>query len=959
MILCTGFYHRDNMGDDIFYIMFKNIFDDMKLPYKMISLDDIKTIDSNIEIIVLGGGEILNKYFLSKIQKMTENFTGKIIAYSCELPQGDIIKEVNLIDYFVVRNYNDYQRLLKHFNQQEINPYIEYVPDIVCSYPTKRQLIHTKGKKATVCLARSIFSSNNFYNFYLKKVCLFLKYISQLGWTIDLIPFNTSSNNSESDLLLNEDLVKIANSLGFKLNNINLINQKSIENKLNSVINQFKSSDIIICSRYHAHVLAVVCGKPIFSIPHTKKAKEQIKSFGLDQWVLEPTLDSANRPINFNVPKAIELFNNMITNYNNIYKSVMKLKFSSLDEHKIKLGKLLSLEKRIVPPFYTSDTKCNKIINDIKSSIKETFDLDNFDCDQSQYNDEYRNRITRFILYKLCKDPGAPYFYGLASKILKPNFNLIEDLKWIYNDYYSKNPINLQFISTINNENDKLKILNLKYIEPHLLSNIHRSGWAQVVHNTGVLHNSDGIIFDMFCDKTFHWGETTYLDLQLIPYNKPWIGIIHHTPNELYTDYNTTNMIKKDSWIKSLDNCIGLYTMSDWLSHWFKCQIPDLFVETLIHPTEIPNIKFSFKKFMENSNKKVIQIGGWLRNPYSIYRINVPEYITKCHLIGKDMDNYMKPNVSFENLLENTNTNTNTNKVSISISQDQNSNKYVHFMLEYIKSLDNQDYNSLIDTLKKNQMSVQLISRLENNEYDMLLSNNIVFIDLIEASACNTLIECIVRNTPILVRPQPSIIERLGLNYPMYWNKYSDIEKLLTIDNIKKTHEYLEKLDKTCYTFNNWIDSIINSEIFNKAYSFINPNQNMSIELLNTFNLEKEKLIEDKLKKIDSKSSIIITNDQVLLEKTPNTFIEEINMNILNKIENKNNQCIAYTDIVNSINDTNIVNSIDDINIKSINEVIELIDINKPTKTNNSIKKKSIGKKVYSFLSSCCKENNK
>ena len=32
MILCTGFYHRDNMGDDIFYIMFKNIFDDMKLP---------------------------------------------------------------------------------------------------------------------------------------------------------------------------------------------------------------------------------------------------------------------------------------------------------------------------------------------------------------------------------------------------------------------------------------------------------------------------------------------------------------------------------------------------------------------------------------------------------------------------------------------------------------------------------------------------------------------------------------------------------------------------------------------------------------------------------------------------------------------------------------------------------------------------------------------------------------
>ena len=101
MILCTGFYFRDNLGDDLFYCMFKNIFDDMKIDYQISSLDDIKSLDSNVDLIILGGGEILNSYFLSKIQKLTKNFNGKIIAYSCELPQGQIIKEINLIDYFL------------------------------------------------------------------------------------------------------------------------------------------------------------------------------------------------------------------------------------------------------------------------------------------------------------------------------------------------------------------------------------------------------------------------------------------------------------------------------------------------------------------------------------------------------------------------------------------------------------------------------------------------------------------------------------------------------------------------------------------------------------------------------------------------------------------------------------------------------------------------------------------
>jgi len=176
--------------------------------------------------------------------------------------------------------------------------------------------------------------------------------------------------------------------------------------------------------------------------------------------------------------------------------------------------------------------------------------------------------------------------------------------------------------------------------------------------------------------------------------------------------------------------------MSDWLTNWFKNSIPNLLVETLIHPTEIPEIKFSFEKFMDNSNQKLVQIGGWLRNPYSIYRIAVPDHINKYHLKGKDMDNYVKPNMSFEDLVEHCCSQSILNnfgkkKIEQSISQDQNSNKYVYFLLDYIKSLTIIDYNVLIDTLKKNHLSVKLIDKLDNNQYDNLLSENIVFIDLI------------------------------------------------------------------------------------------------------------------------------------------------------------------------------------------------------------------------------------
>jgi len=88
--------------------------------------------------------------------------------------------------------------------------------------------------------------------------------------------------------------------------------------------------------------------------------------------------------------------------------------------------------------------------------------------------------------------------------------------------------------------------------------------------------------------------------------------------------------------------------------------------------------------------------------------------------------------------------------------------------------------------------SVKLVDHLSNDEYDKLLTQNIVFLDLYDSSANNAIIECIARGTPLLINKHPAVIEYLGEEYPFYFENYDDVtNKLNDIHLIKHTNEYL------------------------------------------------------------------------------------------------------------------------------------------------------------------------
>ena len=83
---------------------------------------------------------------------------------------------------------------------------------------------------------------------------------------------------------------------------------------------------------------------------------------------------------------------------------------------------------------------------------------------------------------------------------------------------------------------------------------------------------------------------------------------------------------------------------------------------------------------------------------------------------------------------------------------------------------------------------------MSNDEYDITLSQNVVFLDLYESSANNAIIECIARTTPIAANPIPAVVEYLGPEYPLYFNSLEEAANKINDDKcILDAHNYLKE----------------------------------------------------------------------------------------------------------------------------------------------------------------------
>jgi hypothetical protein len=130
-------------------------------------------------------------------------------------------------------------------------------------------------------------------------------------------------------------------------------------------------------------------------------------------------------------------------------------------------------------------------------------------------------------------------------------------------------------------------------------------------------------------------------------------------------------------------------------------------------------------------------------------------------------------------------------------------------------SLVNNWYRHFFHYIHKMIDEVTVIEKVANDQYDRLLTNNILFIHLVDCSTANTILEAIVRNTPILVNRHPAVVELLGAKYPLYYDSVdaspfiinAQIHALLSNPNaIFEASRYLSSLDKSVFSISHFVE---------------------------------------------------------------------------------------------------------------------------------------------------------
>lgn len=840
-VLVIGYYFRENFGDDLFQFVFENyVFGaDCSTLYDLtfVNFDDLGTIFTGLQAqsflpfdaVVIGGGDVVNDYNLSpeNVKGMRKYFSAvPVIFFGVGLSYPDTLPMLDIGDYFFMRNKADYEAVKYRYGS--ICSF--YTPDLALylSEQCRPKTIQTKPagspRKIGICLPYPWFTDGSNLSFFQQIVDT----INSLSTDslVYLIPFDVSDNAVNSDLLLLEKLqeyVKEYNEQGeqrvFYVRPTTT--NQTVHTKLYDMIQIFNELDCVIASRFHSLVFSLLTETPFVSLFTSRKIETLQTDLGpeLSPAFVKAQVDSRNVPVSFDTDQFNKSLDWVRANTDNI-KSLLAAKrnymYGVVQSCGQQLRALIETKSvRLTPPQYISDVSKKTVIDTTIRSVLKLFGkltirniekvnkgVPLIELVSSRYNtsQSLQQALTEEVLWNITGDPYAPYYYGLMDQVHKQP--LVPQLEWIIGDYY------LHYMHR-NIDSDKLVMVNKNFQE------IHRSGWQFIVDNVVMELNNTAaaselrapLIIDTYVDKTFHWNREFYQSKGLIPYNKKWVGFIHHTYSSYNNTYNCEELFRNDIFIRSLENCRCLIVMSNYLKHQIEYSLQMLYnhpikpltnrvlVEVIYHPSEETDIVFDWDRFMSNKNKQLVQVGNWLRNVFAIYQVELPKTSIvqqKSVLKNRNCENYFLPPGFFNDLFSKLRlTDTIPNPSVLDICKISFENMHLKGMYQHIIDMEN---------------SVQVIEYLDNTKYDQLLANNIVFINLVDASAVNTVMECALRNTPILVNPVEAVVEVLGIDYPLYYHSMYEASKILDDPQLlRRGYEYLCKMDKSKFKIDTFI----------------------------------------------------------------------------------------------------------------------------------------------------------
>jgi hypothetical protein len=296
------------------------------------------------------------------------------------------------------------------------------------------------------------------------------------------------------------------------------------------------------------------------------------------------------------------------------------------------------------------------------------------------------------------------------------------------------------------NENSrKLRVDKLIYWNHHR----ERGGWKYVVNLIkDQFHHPAGIRF------------VSSIEDELLPggphcngaIKEPWVGFVHEVPQHQLNALDLKRLLEGRLWQESVEYCRGIWALTEYQINYLQAHGVKVPFSHVYYPTDEPAHKFSYEKFIDNPQRKLFSAGAFLRNFQAIYDLDVAGY-RKVLLRDEGIARHMQ-------------------KRGV-ITND----------------------------------SVLALDRITDDDYEQLFVDNILFLNLLDASANTTVVECITRGTPILINKVGGVGEYLGASYPLYYetleeaaHKAADFELIRQAGVYLETHPLREKLTKDFFT---------------------------------------------------------------------------------------------------------------------------------------------------------------
>ena len=253
-ILVLGFYGESNLGDEAFKDILTNILYSFECDFKS-AMQLLPDYDS-YSAIVFGGGNLLEEFFIGKLREIRKITTLPIYAFGVEMQYDSYLSTgfTSLFEHIFTRNKSNCSKFQRIMGEK----YASYVPDIV--FGNNDRLIK-KAPCSTTTIGVFLATPMMINEVYVKQVIQALQYASSIG-EVTLISFNTS-DNSEND---------------FKISRFihNIFPMSKIDTNIytcSTMLNRMRDFKILICSRFHSHVLAMIAGVPFVSISCTSKVE--------------------------------------------------------------------------------------------------------------------------------------------------------------------------------------------------------------------------------------------------------------------------------------------------------------------------------------------------------------------------------------------------------------------------------------------------------------------------------------------------------------------------------------------------------------------------------------------------------------------------------------------------------------------------------------------------------------